>query len=255
MLDSLLNLTELNHIELFAMWMVVVIAAVIRGYAGFGFSAIVVAGLSLVTPTKETVPLVILMEVVASVQMFPKVWKDINWRMVAWILAGGIIFIPLRQAILKHVAIEPMRVICALALLIGVTFIAKGVVFNLNHRQGWAIIGVISGFANGLLAMGGMWVTILLLGSTIKKQVLRASLTAVFFGTDIYAGVTASFHGIMTMAIFWRALVAAPFLFVGIWLGSRKFEGTSDQAYRQVVLIVLTLLALMLIVRAIWTLA
>ncbi|MFT5259322.1 MAG: putative membrane protein YfcA [Saprospiraceae bacterium] len=245
---------QLTHLEFIAMAIAVMLAAVIRGYSGFGFSAIVVAGLSLFTPTREVVPLVILLEVVASVQMFPKVWRHVHWRLVAWVLLGSLVFIPLGQWFLSYVPVGPMRVVCALGLLLGVVFIYKGRNFGLGKSpKGWAIIGVISGTMNGLLAMGGMWVAILLLGSSIKTHVLRASLVALFFGVDIYAAATAIPYGLLHATIAWRAVAALPFLFVGIWLGSRQFEGTSDDTYRSVVLAVLATLALLLLLRATWT--
>ena len=55
--------------------LIILFAAIIRGCAGFGFSAIVVAAESLFLPTREVVPLVLvlvlvlLLEVVASLQM------------------------------------------------------------------------------------------------------------------------------------------------------------------------------------------
>ena len=46
--------------------LVVLVAAFIRGYSGFGFSAVLMAGLALRLPAAEIVPLSIALEVVAS---------------------------------------------------------------------------------------------------------------------------------------------------------------------------------------------
>ncbi|MDH3691288.1 MAG: hypothetical protein OEU36_17735 [Gammaproteobacteria bacterium] len=58
--------------------LVVLVAAVIHGYTGFGFSALVVSGASLALPPAKVVPTVLLLEVAASIHMLPTVWKDID---------------------------------------------------------------------------------------------------------------------------------------------------------------------------------
>lgn len=77
-----LQASGLSSNEMFAVSIIVLAASVIRGYAGFGFSAIVVAGASLFLPTREVVPLVLLLEIIASLQMATQVWRHVNWRMV-----------------------------------------------------------------------------------------------------------------------------------------------------------------------------
>ncbi len=235
------------------MWLVVLFAAIIRGYAGFGFSAIVVASLSLVSPTREIVPLVVLLEIVASVQMFPKVWQQINWRLVWWLLICGLVFIPLGQVVLKSVPIEPMRIVCATALLLAVGLISKGYQFPIsNSPKGWALVGAIAGTMNGLLAMGGMWVMILLLGTPIQIQMLRASLVAYFFLVDFYTGAIGIMNDLLTAPIIWRSVSSLPFLFLGVFLGTKQFEGANETTFRKVVLAVLAGLAMLLVLKALW---
>ncbi len=50
--------------------MVIVFAAgIVRGFAGFGFSALSVAGMSLLLPPAQVVPAVFVLEVVASLSL------------------------------------------------------------------------------------------------------------------------------------------------------------------------------------------
>jgi uncharacterized membrane protein YfcA len=243
-----LQMSGLSSNELLVLSIVILIASVIRGYAGFGFSAIVVAGASFFLPTREVVPLVLLLEIVASVQMAKSVWQDVNWRMVFFILAGSVLCIPLGQYLLLRVAIEPMRVVAAILLLIVVTLTATGRSFPVaNGRRGWFLIGTVSGFMNGLLAMGGMWVIVFLLGSGIKVATIRASLVALFFTTDSFAVLTGTGHGLINFSIVVRFIWVLPALFLGVWLGSRKFEGTNPDTYKKVVLMVLAGLAVTLL--------
>lgn len=233
--------------------LVVLNAAIIRGYAGFGFSAIVVAAGSLFLPTREVVPLVLLLEIVASLQMARQVWPDVNWKLVLSILGGSILFIPLGQSLLLWIAVEPMRIAAAVLLLSAVALTATGKSIPVrNTPSGWFLIGTVSGLMNGLLAMGGMWVMILLLGSGIRIATLRASLVALFFTTDAYAVLTGTGQGLVNSSIVLRFFWMLPALFAGVWLGSRRFEGSDARTYRNVVLSVLAALAVLLLVRALY---
>lgn len=232
---------------------IVLVASVIRGYAGFGFSAIVVAGASLFLPTREVVPLVLLLEIIASLQMATQVWRHVNWRMVFCILATSILFIPLGQYVLLWVEIESMRVIAAILLLGTVVLTAKGRFFSVKDApKGWFLIGTVSGFMNGLLAMGGMWAMIFLLGSGAQIATVRASLVALLFAIDFYAVLAGSSQGLVNSIILVRFIWALPALFIGVWIGSRKFESSNAETYKQVVLWVLAILAVTLLLKAIF---
>ena len=47
------------------------VAAYIRGYSGFGFSAFTVTSLALILPPSEVVPTAYMLEVAASIHMLP----------------------------------------------------------------------------------------------------------------------------------------------------------------------------------------
>ena len=105
----------------------------------------------------------------------------------------------------------------------------------------------------GMLAMGGMWAMTLLISSGVRVATLRASMVALFFSTDVYAVVTGAGQGLVNSSILLRFFWVLPALFAGVWLGSRKFEGSDAKTYRGVVLLVLTVLAVLLLFKALHT--
>jgi uncharacterized membrane protein YfcA len=249
-----LESSGLSVIELLALSSIILVGSIIRGYAGFGFSAIVVAGASLFLSTREVVPLVLFLEVVASLQMAAQVRRHVSWKIVLSIMAGSVLFIPVGQYVLLWVAVEPMRVIAAVLLLISVTLVAAGKSLPVrNEPGGWFLIGTLSGFMNGLLAMGGIWIMIFLLNSGIKVVTLRASLVALFFITDCYAILAGSSQGLVTSPILVRFVWVLPSLFLGVWIGSRKFEASRPDVYKKVVLLILATLAVLLLLKALYT--
>ena len=70
------------------------VSAVIRGYSGFGFSALTVSSLSFVLPPIEIIPLVFLLEIAASINMLPMVWKEVDWKILKWLILGNVVGTP-----------------------------------------------------------------------------------------------------------------------------------------------------------------
>ncbi|MGB3277763.1 MAG: sulfite exporter TauE/SafE family protein, partial [Pseudorhodobacter sp.] len=66
-------------------------AAFVRGYSGFGFSALVVTGSSLVTNPLNFVPVVIFCEFLMTFQQWRGVGADVDWPRVRWLWIGGLL--------------------------------------------------------------------------------------------------------------------------------------------------------------------
>lgn len=249
---ALIEAAALTAAELLALLFIVLAAAILRGYAGFGFSAIVVAAASLFMPTREAVPLVLMMEVIASMQMARQVWTHVDWRLVGYIIIAVAVSIPVGQWFLRHVDVEAMRLLAALVLLVAVAAVAGGRFFTLkNAPPAWLLTGAVSGFMNGLLAMGGMWTVMFLLNSGIHVAALRACLVALFFITDTYALAVAAVYDLVDVKLLARAVCVLPALLLGVKIGAGKFDAEREALYKKVVLGTLTVLALLLIGRQI----
>ena len=73
---------------------------------------------------------------------------------------------------------------------------------KINNNYGKFFTGIVSGTLNGLTTLGGMPVALFLLITGIQPAVIRGSLAALFFLTDIYAFVLSFFSGIFISVVF-----------------------------------------------------
>tara|TARA_B100001142_G_scaffold224878_1_gene223019 strand:+ start:90 stop:488 length:399 start_codon:yes stop_codon:yes gene_type:complete len=112
----------------------------------------------------------------------------------------------------------------------------KGYVIKKINNSGSKILtGVISGTLNGLTTLGGMPVALFLLVTSIQPAVIRGSLAALFFLTDIYAFILSFFGGIVDMTTIYRTLPLIILLPIGVHIGDKFFVKSKESLYRKVV--------------------
>ena len=87
----------------------IIVAALIRGYSGFGFSALTVTSLALILPPIEIIPLVFLLEIAASIHMLPMVWREVDWKILRWLILGNLVGTPFGIFLLVNVNQEIIR--------------------------------------------------------------------------------------------------------------------------------------------------
>lgn len=237
-----------------AIWIAVAVlgAAFVRGYSGFGFSALAIAASGIVTNPLHFVAVVVILETAMSLQASRDSWHAVDWRRVGALLAGAVVGLPLGLWALTAVPETAAR-----ALISGYILFMCGVLlagWRLKHAVGTGgtlAVGVVSGLANAP-GMGGLPVAAFFAAQPISAAVFRATLVAYFPLLDLYSAPLYWWHGLVSWTTIWASLVLLPLCFVGNWLGSRHFFNTDPQDFRRFAIGLLALLATIGLVRALW---
>ena len=106
---------------------------------------------------------------------------------------------------------------------------------SINNDQSKIFTGVISGALNGLTTLGGMPVALFLLVTSIQPAIIRGSLAALFFLTDVYAFILSFFAGIVDMTTIYRTIPLIIILPIGVFIGNKFFIKSKEQLYRRFV--------------------
>src|SRR5262245_29391641 len=64
------------------------LAAIVRGFSGFGFSLLSITAISLLMPIKDIVPSIFLLEIAASMNLIPGIWREIDGKSLRWLMLG-----------------------------------------------------------------------------------------------------------------------------------------------------------------------
>ena len=249
---TLLNYFDFTLSQFLRILLIVLIASVIRGFNGFGFSATCISGFSFILPAIEIVPIILILEVFISIFMIPYIWSKIDWSFVLKLLIGIAIGSPIGLYLLKYLSPETTHLYVCLIIIFFSILLMKGYSNkNINNDQAKIFTGIISGTLNGLTTLGGMPVALFLLATNIQPAVIRGSLAALFFLTDIYAFILSFFGGIVDMTTIYRTIPLIIVLPLGVFIGNKFFIKSKEQLYRKVVFYFLIIISIIGILRII----
>ena len=245
-----LSYFQLSLIEIYFIVFTVFVASIIRGFNGFGFSATCISGFSFILPAIEIVPIILILEVFISIFMIPYIWNKIDWSFVFKLLIGIAIGSPVGLYLLKYLSPETTHLYVCVIIIFFSLLLMKGYSNkNINNDQSKIFTGIISGTLNGLTTLGGMPVALFLLVTNIQPAVIRGSLAALFFLTDVYAFILSFFGGIIDMITIYRSLPLIMILPLGVFIGNKFFIKSKEQLYRKVVFYFLIIISIIGILR------
>lgn len=245
---------------------VVFAAGIVRGFAGFGFSAITVAGMSLVVSPALVVPAIFMLEILASLSQLRGIARDVDMPWLGWLMLGNLLFIPLGVALLAWLPETPLRLLIGALLMAAALLLRAGTRATLVPTRAVRFAaGLASGFINGVAAIGGIAIAVLLSTTAMAPAALRATMIALLLFSDVVslasaalmpaAAHAASGHHLLGAGTLKWALWLAPAMLAGIWWGQRSFKGVSPAQFRRHVLNLLVALAAVSVARSVAALA
>ena len=224
---------------------IILIAASVRGYSGFGFALIGVAGLSIVSAPSVAIPTVLVLEIIVGLLLLPPVWREISWRPVLMLLAGAIVLTPIGALFLIHVPTDVARIGIALA----ISAAALLLLFTAKPRSSQSTsstvtTGAVAGLLNGAFGISGPPIVLFFMSGDRAAGVSRASMMACFLVLDVIAVTSFAIGGLVDRSVLITVLLCLPVLALGSWLGHRAFHGSNTDRFRTRVLWLLLALAL-----------
>jgi uncharacterized protein len=228
-------------------------AGAVRGFAGFGLSAFIVAGMSLWLSPQRIVPAAMMLEMLASISLLRSVWPHISWRWIRPLIAGYAVSVPLGVWCLSILPEAPLRLAVSAIILSVATTLLCG--FRPHWRDTIALrlgTGILSGFMSGLSSIGGMIAATMLFTTSLPALHLRATLIGLFFLSSLYGLFWAHHNGLLTPAtISWALWLLLPML-AGIAIGRHGFGRTTEGGFRRIVLGLLAFVAALGLLRALF---
>ena len=225
-------------------------AAYVRGYSGFGFSAIFIAFAALVTNPLPLIPVVFSCEVLMTVFQARAIRGHVDWRRIIWLMTGAAIALPFSVTVILSVGEGTARVaisglIFALSLLLLSGWTLKRPIGAWGHGG----VGVLSGMCNSA-GIGGLPVAAFMSAQPIEAAVFRATMIVYLTALDMIALPLLWAGGLVTWDTVIAVAIVFPLLGLGIWLGGRQFLSASPTSFRRFAVLLLLVLSLLGLLRA-----
>ena len=218
-------------------------AAYVRGYSGFGFSAIFIAIAALVTNPLPLIPVVFGCELLMTLVQGPGVIAHVDWRRVGALLAGAALVLPVSVGLILSMGEAEVRLAVSLVIFVLAGVLATGWV--LERRIGAAGhlgVGALAGAANAA-GVGGLPVATFLTAQPIPAPVFRASMVAFLTGIDLITLPLMWAGGLVTGDTLMALAAAFPIAALGVWLGGRRFGAASPTSFRRMAIALLLTLS------------
>ena len=231
--------------EFLVILFIVFIASIIRGFNGFGFSATCMSLISFILPAIEIVPIILVLEVMVSIFMFPYIWNNIDWKFVFQILIGISIGSPVGLYLLKILSPDIVHFsICGIIIFFVILQLRGYSNKKINILPVKFLAGGVSGIINGLGTLGGMPISLFLLITKVRPIVIRGSLAAIFFIADAYVLNLSFYAEIVEVTALYRVLPLILVLPIGIFIGNKFFVKSREETYRKFVFYFLIIISI-----------
>ncbi len=223
----------------------VFVAAIARGFSGFGFTLLAIMSLSFVLPLSTIVPAMFVLEIAAGLKLLPSIWGQVHWGSIRVLVITSISATPLGAYLLVNIPVEYVRAVLAVLIIACCLALITG--FKLQRMPSFmqtAATGAGAGVLNGSLGLGGPPVIVFFLGSPLALEAGRASIIAAFLAMDV-----AALPAFWALDLFGResihlGFMSLPVLVLGVWLGSKIAHRVDETVARKVIIGLLLLLAL-----------
>jgi len=243
-MEALANWTDLTPGHLSICFLMVFVAGAVRGFAGFGLSAVLMASIVLILPPVELIPLCFLLESAASLAMFRGGFRDADRKTTFTLAAGSAIGVPLGLLATTQLPTELSKSVALMLVLLLTGLQLIRIDRKLPPLHGaLPATGIAAGIVTGLASIGGMVVALYVLSSRLEPRRMRASLVLYLFCGMVTSLATLIAFGVLNDNAIRRGLILAPVVLAGVVAGSLLFSRRFEPLYKRVCLSMLLVFA------------
>jgi uncharacterized membrane protein YfcA len=235
--------------------LIVLCAFFIFGVSGFGSSIVAVPLLVQIYPLKVVVPMMVIIDICASLYIGRKSSGEANIQELKWLFPFSLMGMVLGIFLLVQAPSEPLLLILGLFAAINGTrvLVQRNVEFRDPIGKWWAApFGFFGGAFTALFATGGP-IYVSYLGLRISNpKVLRATMAfAIFMLTFLRLTLMLVTGLILSWQVVGLSICLIPVAFLGIWTGTHVHTKLSNAAMRIAYGSILLFAGTMLVVRQI----
>ena len=230
----------------------VLAAYVIFAISGFGSTLIAIPLLAHLFPLKFAVPVVVVLDAVASFSQGFRLRHGLNRHdvlpMLPFLVAGMLIGVSILVSVPGDILLP----------ILGVLVAAYGLYYAIRRESAFrfgrwmaAPFGLLGGTTSSVFGVGGPFYVMYLAGRGSTPEQIRATMPFIFMFTTVGRILLFSIAGLMNRDVLITAAMLIPVMFAGLWYGNRLHLNISREHAVRVIGTLLTLSGVSLLLRSI----
>ncbi len=216
------------------------VAGIMRGYAGFGTAVILAPIFATLWGTREGVPVMLLMELLITIQLAPRAWHEADRRVVLPLGGSALATMPFGTYALFVLDQDTLRRIIGGFVLVFGFALMSGWRYR-GARPLWLnmAIGGVAGLLKGATGISGPPVILYLLSGSEEAKRHRANLILFFAIIAVTSVLGPIVLGLIDLTALARLAVVLPVMFVSVPMGVRAFHVVPQRFYKPFAMAVL----------------
>lgn len=228
-------------------------ASFFASVSGFGYALIATPLLSTVVPLKTTIIFILFLTMIMRVFTMYTTFNDMDIKTVATVSIGCLIGIQPGSWVLNYLSAPTLGLYLSVALLFFITLNIINFRFVIKRQTlGRLGCGIVSGFFGASTSVSGPPIVLYFLNEDMEKTLMRSNMTWIFGFTLLSTAITYFFTGAYNFVEDWTVFYyLVPANLVGVFLGERCAKKLSQELFRKLTLIIVTLGTIMMLVNSI----
>lgn len=232
-MNTLADLTNLTTTELFILSGIVFVAGAVRGFSGFGLSAIVMACAIFILPPLALIPMLWFLEMSGSLAMFKGGVQDADKPTAKGLIIGSAVGLPIGLLINLQLATQTSKALAlSILIILAVSQLAKVKLPFLASTSGTYGTGVGAGIVTGFAGAGGMLIALYVLARELPPRVMRGTLSIYLLGAGALGLITHLLIGTMDQTAVARGLIFVIPTLLGLYVGRALFIPRLEPYYK-----------------------
>lgn len=227
---------------LLAVFLIIFFASIVRGLSGFGLAMIALPLLSLILPYRQTVVLLVAVNLSFSIVHLIKSKGLIKSGYFVIIIVFSSLGVTAGVLLLNRINNEILRACAGLVILIFAILMISGYRLRFTRPgMAYSLASLIGGILAGSASIGGPVAALMLGGTKLKHDEFRYSMSVFFLVSYTYSTALYSVTGSIDPEQLLLIVFCIPSMIAGFLLGERLTKIINERKIRTIVLLLLVL--------------
>lgn len=234
-------MTDANAWMIAATAGIVFLSTILRTMTGFGFALLAVPLMTLLWPPLQAVAIVAVFQTLSTLPVLLNEAGLVDRKLLAGVSIGALVGMAPGLWLLNFLPEAVLRLALAATFLLSIAaLLVKGHFSGKATPMRLTVIGLVSGFGQGLAAASGPPLMAGLLSiPALEARAIRVTASAVFCLLGLVSLTTLGMGGALKALSLWQYAIVGAGLLMGHWVGEKLFSMIGDRDFRRLALLML----------------